>query len=145
MEKLNDKASNTAKLVARTARSGLKNVSRRATLIPAQEVIAALGGRSLTMKAGDAQAPVTLLAIRDALMERLRSTGGRPALAGDGSRQRVQVSANDWRRIADIADHVEVGRHKPSPAQVASVLIHLALERVSPGEIDRLMHVDVMD
>ena len=63
-------------------------------------------------------------------------------LSGNGSRQRVQVSAQDWQRIADIADHVEVGRHKPSPAQVASVLIHLALERIPSSEIDRLMQVE---
>ena len=145
MKKSNETVRKATKLGAQTARGRLKNVSHKPAPIPSHDVIAALGGRPLTLEAGDTRAPVMLLAVRDALMERLRSTGGRPALSGDGSRQRVQVSESDWRRIADIADQVEVGRHKPSPAQVASVLIHLALERVSPGEIDRSMHAGVED
>jgi hypothetical protein len=51
----------------------------------------------------------------------------------------VQVPAEDWQSIVDIASHVAVGRHKASPAQVASVLIHLALERLPPGEISELV------
>jgi hypothetical protein len=145
MEKLSDKARNHLKLTGRTARSRLKNVSRKPRAIATQDVVAAFGGRSLAMKVGDTRAPAMLLAVRDALMDRLRSTGGRPALSGDGLRQRVHVSAQDWQRIADIADHVEVGRHKPSPAQVASVLIHLALKRISSKEIDRLMQVETRD
>jgi hypothetical protein len=135
MEKLSDKARNHLKLTGRTARSRLKNVSRKPRAIATQDVVAAF----------DTRAPAMLLAVRDALMDRLRSTGGRPALSGDGLRQRVHVSAQDWQRIADIADHVEVGRHKPSPAQVASVLIHLALKRISSKEIDRLMQVETRD
>lgn len=137
----NDRAA-APRLVARTARSRLKNTSFGPTRLPVNDVVAALRGQPLSLKAGNTEAPVTLLAIRDTLMERLRSTGGRPSLSGDGSRQRVQVSEDDWQIITSIADRVDVGRHKPSPAQVASVLIHVALESVSLDEIDRLMHVD---
>lgn len=142
MEKSSDKARHNVKLVGRTARERLKNVSRKPQAITPQDVIAAFNGRPLSMAVGNARAPDMLLAIRDVLMDRLRSTGGRPSLAGEGSRQRVQVTAQDWQRIADIADHVEVGRHKPSPAQVASVLIHLALERIPAKEVDRLMQAE---
>jgi hypothetical protein len=34
---------------------------------------------------------------------------------------------------------VPVGRHKASPAQVASVLLHLALERIPQEEIRELV------
>jgi hypothetical protein len=95
----------------------------------------ALRARPLGVNSGDDKAPVALLTIRDALMQRLRTTGGRPALSGGGPRQRVQVSVEDWQSIIDIASHVAVGRHKVSPAQVASALIHLALERIPEGEI----------
>jgi hypothetical protein len=107
--------------------------------------MAAFGGRPLEIQPGDDEAPAALLTIRDVLMQRLRTTGGRPALSGDGTRQRVQVSAEDWRTIVDIASHVAVGRHKASPAQVASVLIHLALERIPQGEIRRLVGVGSED
>lgn len=65
--------------------------------------------------------------------------GGPAGFVGDGPWQRVQVSAEDWQSIVDIAGHVAVGRHKASPAQVASVLIHLALERIPQGEIRDLV------
>lgn len=133
------------RLVARSARDRLVDVSRKPAPAPAEHVIAAFGGKSLGRPFGDTAAPVTLLAIRDALTDRLRSTGGRPALAGDGARQRVQVSADDWRIITDIAGHVEVGRHRPSPAQVASVLIHLALERIPSADITQSMHTETED
>lgn len=142
MEKSRDKPRHNVKLVGRTAREQLRNTSRKPQAIIPRDVVAAFDGRPLSMAVGNTQAPDTLLAVRDILMDRLRSTGGRPGLAGEGSRQRVQVSAQDWQRIADIADHVEVGRHKPSPAQVASVLIHLALERIPAKEVDRLMQAE---
>ena len=142
MGKPSDEIPGKLKLVGRTARDRLKNTSRRPQAIAAQDVVAAFKGRPLSMTVGNTRAPDMLLAVRNALMDRLRSTGGRPGLDGEGSRQRVQVSARDWQRIADIADHVDVGRHKPSPAQVASVLIRLALERISSNEIDRLMQAE---
>jgi hypothetical protein len=142
MEKSSNKSRHNVKLVGRTARERLRDVSRRPPAIDAQDVVAAFNGRPLSMTVGSTRAPDMLLAVRNALMDRLRSTGGRPGLAGEGARQRVQVSAQDWQRIADIADHVEVGRHKPSPAQVASVLIHLALERIPAKEVDRLVQAE---
>ncbi len=139
MAKPNETPAGEPRLIARTARHRLVDVSRKPPPIAVADVIAAFGGRSLGTNAGDDKAPLALLTIRDALIQRLRTTGGRPALSGDGPRQRVQVSAEDWQSIVEIASHVAVGRHKASPAQVASVLIHLALERIPQGEIRELV------
>jgi hypothetical protein len=139
LAKPNETAAGEPRLMARTARHHLVDVSHKPPPIAVADVVTALGGRSLGINAGDDKAPVALLTIRDALMRRLRTTGGRPALSGDGPRQRVQVSAEDWQIITDIASRVPVGRHKASPAQVASVLIHLALERIPQGEIRELV------
>jgi hypothetical protein len=139
MAKLNENPAGEPRLTTRTARHRLVDVSRKAPPIAVADMMTALGGRPLGTKSGDDKAPVALLTIRDALMQRLRTTGGRPALSGDGPRQRVQVSAEDWQTIVDIASHVAVGRHKASPAQVASVLIHLALERIPQDEISVLV------
>lgn len=139
MAKRNEKPASEPRLIARTARHRLADVSRKPPPIAVADVMTALGGYPLGTQSGDDKAPVALLTIRDALMQRLRTTGDRPALSGDGARQRVQVSAEDWQTIVDIASHVAVGRHKASPAQVASVLIHLALERIPQGEIMELV------
>ena len=139
MAKPNEKPAGEPRLIARTARQRLVDVSHKPPPIAVADVMTALGGRPLGLTSGDDNAPFALLTIRDALMRRLRTTGGRPALSGDGPRQRVQVSAENWQAITDIASHVAVGRHKASPAQVASVLIHLALERIPQGEIRELV------
>jgi len=139
MGKTTEKPADQPRLVARNARHRLVDVSHKPPGIPAASVIAAFRGRPLGMNVGEDIAPTALLTIRDALMQRLRTTGGRPALSGDGPRQRVQVSAEDWQTIVDIASHLDVGRHRASPAQVASVLIHLALERIPEGEIGALL------
>ena len=145
MAKPNEKPTSGLRLSARTARRRLVDVSRKPPPIAVADVMTALGGRPLGIKSGDDKAPVALLTIRDALTQRLRTRGGRPALGGPAPRQRVQVSAEDWQAIVDIASHVAVGRHKASPAQVASVLIHLALERIPQGEIRGLMGADSED
>jgi hypothetical protein len=139
MAKLNENPAGGPRLITRTARHRLVDVSRKPPPIGVADVMTALGGRPLGTKSGDDKAPVALLTIRDTLMQRLRTTGGRPALSGDGPRQRVQVSVEDWQAIVDIASHAAVGRHKASPAQVASVLIHLALERIQQDEISGLV------
>jgi len=139
MAKPNEMPAGEPRLIAGSARHRLVDVSHKPPPIAVAGVTTALGGRPLGRNTGDDKAPVALLTIRDALMQRLRTTGGRPALSGDGPRQRVQVSAEDWQAITDIASHVVVGRHKASPAQVASVLIHLALERIPQREISELV------
>jgi hypothetical protein len=127
------------RLVTRVARDRFVDTSHKPPPIAVANVVSALGGRPVGMHLGNDKAPVALLAIREILLRRLRTTGGRPALSTSGPRQRVQVSAEDWQSIVDIASHLAVGRHKASPAQVASVLIHLALERIPRGEIRELV------
>jgi hypothetical protein len=139
MAKPNETQAGEPRLVAGAARHRLVDASHKPPAIAVADVMTALGGRPLGIQQGDDNAPVALLAIRDSLMRRLRTTGGRPTLSESGPRQRVQVSAEDWRSIVDIASHLAVGRHKASPAQVASVLIHLALERIPRGELRQLV------
>ena len=65
--------------MVRTARRGLVDVSHKPPPIAAADVMTAFSGRPLGIKLGDDKAPLALLTIRGALMERLRTTGGRPA------------------------------------------------------------------
>jgi hypothetical protein len=139
MAQPNEEPANEPRLVARTARHRLVDVSHKPPPVAVADVITALGGRPLANKPTDDNAPLALPTIRNTLMQRLRTTGGRPALAGDGPRQRVQISVEDWQTIVDIANHIAVGHHKVSPAQVASVLIHVALQRIPESEIRVLL------
>jgi hypothetical protein len=74
MAKPNEKPAGGPRLVARTARHHLVDISHRPPPIAVADVMTALGGRPLGLKPGDDNAPVALPTIRDALMRRLRTT-----------------------------------------------------------------------
>ncbi|HLY54918.1 MAG TPA: hypothetical protein VKS60_05140 [Stellaceae bacterium] len=122
------------RLTAKTARGRVRNTTRwPQTGMDRDDVAAAFGGRPIDVPLGTDTAPPTLLAIRDIVMARLKSTGGRPALAGTDKKPRVPMSQDDWRLLEEIAAAAaEAVPGKPakavSPAQVAGVLVHWALD-----------------
>ena len=76
----------------------------------------------------------SLAALRQELFRRLVSTGGRPALEGTARRQKVPLSDADWERLCELAQRLADGGPRPAPAQVASALLHLALENLDVAE-----------
>jgi hypothetical protein len=68
MAKPNEKPAGEPRLVARTERHRLVDVSHRPPPIAVADVMTALGGRTLGIKPGADKASVALLAIREALM-----------------------------------------------------------------------------
>ena len=94
----------------------------------------AFGARPLGTR-GDDTNPFSLLQLRQELEQRLRSTGGRPALAEAPEKWRVGVLREDAPMIRALSSKTEIDHYKPSPAQIATVLIHMALARFSADEI----------
>lgn len=79
--------------------------------------------------------PVSLVALRNEIGRRLTSTGGRPSLEGTERRQKVPLDDQDWTRLCVLADRIAVGGPRPTPGQVASALLRLALtsfDRAAP-------------
>ena len=71
---------------------------------------------------------ISLAAIGNALLQRLRSTGGRPALVGTTQRAKVPLSAEDLARLDKVAQVVgSVLGFSPSIGQVASILLSNSL------------------
>ena len=69
------------------------------------------------------------------LSRMLTSTGGRPSLAGMQDKVKIPRFAEDWVRIEALAETVAEGmQFRPTAAQVATVLLHEALERFSDEE-----------
>jgi hypothetical protein len=69
MAKPNEKPAGDPRLVARTERHPLVDVSHTPPPIAVADVMTALGGgRTLGINPGDDEAPVALLTLRDALM-----------------------------------------------------------------------------
>lgn len=94
------------------------------------ELAKALGAASVPGAVVEAGSPIGLFALRRALASRLRSSGGRPALAGTSRRAKVPLSDDEWARIERIAEDVSQSGINTTAGQVASVLLHLALDAV---------------
>lgn len=97
---------------------------------PAQ-IQQALGADDSVEALTEALAPVTLFALREELMRRLYSSGGRPALAGTSRRAKVPLRDEDWERLEELAAAVASPGFAPSAGQVASVLLTLSLHSVA--------------
>jgi hypothetical protein len=89
----------------------------------------ALGAELTDAKASRRQGPVALFALRQALAERLRSTGGRPSL-GVSRRQKIPLDEADWELLCRIAELLSDEGMNPTPGQVASELLRQRLQQV---------------
>jgi hypothetical protein len=91
--------------------------------------------------------PITLFAVREALLRRRQSSGGRPGLEGATLRAKIPLSDREWGRLEDLASALSATGFSPSAGQVASVLLSMALESVTerlarePGRGDDLAAV----
>src|SRR5580700_11117617 len=66
--------------------------------------------------------PISAYAVRQQLFRRLRSTGGRPALADADVKPKIPMRQSQWKKLAELARRVESDGFHPTPAQLASVI-----------------------
>ncbi len=76
-------------------------------------------------------APISLYALRRELERRIRSTGGRPALEGATKIQKIPLKPEDWSRLEALADELSRQGVSATAGQVASVMVHSQLERLT--------------
>ncbi len=99
--------------------------------IEASEVAAALGAEESAEKLEDVLAPITLLAVREELVKRLQSSGGRPGLSGTTRRAKIPLSDEEWLKLEEMAAAIASPGFAPSAGQVASVLLTLSVHSVA--------------
>jgi hypothetical protein len=91
----------------------------------------ALGAAEVEPIEHAADTPLGFVAVRQTLLADRRSTGGRPGFA-DADRRKIPIPASVWRVVSDAAaDMSEPGFH-PSPAQVASAILSVAVHHLTP-------------
>ena len=66
----------------------------------------------------------------------LQSTGGRPALLGAESHVKIPKITSDWALLEKLANRSNDLRLKPSPAQIAAMILHLALDRIPEKDLE---------
>ncbi|HEY7427282.1 MAG TPA: hypothetical protein VH682_23815 [Gemmataceae bacterium] len=99
--------------------------------IDADRIQEALGAEAAAERLKEALAPVTLFALREELVKRLQSSGGRPALAGVTRRAKVPLSDKEWLQLEELAAAISSPGFAPSAGQVASVLLTQSLHAVA--------------
>lgn len=113
-----------------THRVRTKGASKRR--VDPKVVAAALGGapstEELQEQLSEPQRPTAIAALRQELERQMRSTGGRPGLEGATYRQKVPMQVKDRQRLVAITQAIRAREKvKPTPGQVASVLLHQLL------------------
>ncbi len=99
--------------------------------IDPEEVARALGADPTPVKVPDTPNPITRFVLRAELFRRLQSTGGRPGLEGNNLRRKIPLSDQDWHQLEALASQIAATtKLSPSPGQVGSVLLSLAIRSV---------------
>lgn len=82
--------------------------------------------------------PIDLLEIKDTLQALLQSTGGRPGIKSAPKRIKIPKIGADWFQLKIIGvalSNMKDVPHVPSLAQLATIILHLGLSRISKEEI----------
>jgi hypothetical protein len=118
----------------RTTERTLKPLRDTSVVLPrveASHIEVALGAESSAERLEHVLAPITLFAVREELVKRLQSSGGRPALSGTTRRAKIPLSDAEWLELEEIAAAISAPGFAPSAGQVASVLLTLSVRSVA--------------
>jgi hypothetical protein len=110
---------------------GVKTKSKGQRTIAKAKVGKSIGAKRVeAVKDEVAGSPPSLFGVRQELYQRLRSTGGRRSLEGAVRRQKIPLLEGDWERLEKVATLSASEGIQPTPAQVASILLHKALNEL---------------
>src|SRR4051794_7566872 len=102
-----------------------------------EAVAKALGAEPCPESIEGQPGPVTLYALRQELIARRQSSGGRPGIEGTSFRAKIPLNALDWERAEALAAALSAEGFSPSAGQVASVLLSIALRSVTAGPTEQ--------
>jgi hypothetical protein len=100
-------------------------------VVRSDEVQEALRAETFAYKQDVGAAPISLSVLREDILTRVRSTGGRPALEGATRIQKIPLAPEDWTRLEEIAAHLSREGSSATAGQVASLILHRQLEYLS--------------
>ena len=109
--------------------------------VDSKAVAKALGAKKTGIRIDTRQGPISLFSLRQFLISRLRSSGGRPALIGTTRRRnKIPFFAEDWGKLEKIAEYYkEKEGINVTPGQIASALIHTNISGIDMSRITSLL------
>ncbi len=84
---------------------------------------------------GQGGSPHIFYVMRQEIMERLESSGGRPRLRRTSIRQKIPLGVADWSLLKEIAELLREQNVLATPGQVASELLHRSLKQIDLAAI----------
>jgi hypothetical protein len=108
----------------------IKDLSKTLPQVDPSKVTEALRAEPVGSTLGVGGSPLSLFQVRQELMRRLHSNGGRPSLSGTSDRKKIPLSHSQWHELEEIASEVASPGFSPSAGQIASVLVALSLRSV---------------
>jgi ribosomal protein L29 len=115
--------------------AAIRSTSEEQPRVEASHLEALLAAEHIPAWTGELRgSPPSLLGVRREIARRLQSSGGRPALDDTTRRQKIPLSEQDWERLEALAERASTGGLKPTPSQIASVLIRQALDALEQQE-----------
>ena len=111
-------------------RARIVDISAKAKKLDPKIVERAFGARPVGSSKG-----LDLFALREVMGRMLQSAGGRPSLEGTVAQTKIPKIAADWEKLEKLALASSDLKHKPSTGQMAAIVLHLALDRISEEEI----------
>lgn len=93
-----------------------------------------LGGDVSVGERADYQGSVAKTALHRQILARLSSSGGRPGLGGATRRQKIPLTESDWSQFKALSAELRRAKCKVSAGQIASELIHAALQQMTAAK-----------
>lgn len=111
-------------------------------LINPKAIAKALGAEETKFEIGTRRGPISLFSLRQFLMDRLRSTGGRPGLEGTRKkRNKIPLFNEDWEKLEELAKYYrETEGLSVSSGQIASALIHAEISKIDTSKLRLKSH-----
>ena len=99
-----------------------------------------LGAEDTGVKLDTRRGPFSLFGLRQFLVDRLHSSGGRPKLRGTRRiRSKITFFNDDWKKLEEISRYYIKEGLNVTSSQVASALIHEGLWKIDTSRINLLL------
>lgn len=117
----------------------IRDIGKVHRLVSPEDVARALGAEEFHREPTPGGAPHVFYTVREDIMRRLTSKGGRPGLEGTTKRKKIPFTPSDWEALEGTAEHLTRTGTRVSPGQLASAIIHERLERFGSPTQPRLI------
>ncbi|MGD1075584.1 MAG: hypothetical protein ABR903_05845 [Thermodesulfovibrionales bacterium] len=120
----------------------IKDKGSTKRLINPAAIMKTLGAEEAKGEIGMGRGPISLFSLRQFLVDRLRSTGGRPGLEGTRKkRNKIPLFSEDWEKLEELAKYYkETEGLNVSSGQIASALIHAEISKIDTSKIKMKSH-----